>query len=236
VVESRVKAVLLDAGNTLVFLDGHRLRRVFASVGIEVDEATFAEAEFRARARLVADLSSGSNGMEPKAWKRYFRRIFRGVGVPWYRLRKVAVQAKAAHAESHLWSRVPSSIPPALQGLLNAGYRLGVISNADGSVEGLIESVGLSGYFEFVLDSGTLGWEKPDRRIFEAGLRQMGVEAHEALYAGDLCHVDVVGARSAGMRAVLVDPWHRSTCDADRISSIAELPDYVATLGEPPGG
>jgi len=228
--QARPKAILLDAGNTLVFLDGQRLRRVFAESGVTVDEARFRQVELEARAALVTELGRGSNGMEPKAWKRYFKRIFRGVGVPWYRMRRVANGSKAAHAETHLWTHVPAETPPALERLLQDGYRLAVISNADGSVEGLIETVGLSPYFEFVLDSGTVAWEKPDPRIFHSALDRMGIPPDEALYAGDLYHVDVLGARAAGMRSVLIDPWGRTPHDVDRLSSVAALPEFLAGL------
>ena len=109
------------------------------------------------------------------------------------------------------------------------GYRLAVISNADGSVEGLLEAVGVREHFEFVIDSGTVAWEKPDTRIFEEALGRLGVAAHESLYVGDLFHVDVVGARAAGLDAVLVDPLARSRFEVDTIRGVGELPAYLAS-------
>jgi HAD superfamily hydrolase (TIGR01662 family) len=231
---SRIKAILLDAGNTLVFLDGRRLRAVFGAVGVQVSEERFAAAELRARAKLVESMHGGSNGMEPKAWKRYFKTIFRGAGVPWWKMRRVARETKAAHLATHLWTQVPDGTEAALRQLRDSGYRLAVISNADGTVEGLLETVGLLPHFEFVIDSGTVPWEKPDARIFEDALGRMGVEAHQSLYVGDLYHVDVLGAREAGMEAVLVDPWDRARFDVDRIAGVGQLPEYLASRGGRP--
>jgi putative hydrolase of the HAD superfamily len=225
---STIKAVLIDAGNTLVFLDGRRVRELLATVGVRIDQQRFQAIEEAARARLVEDLSRGANGMEPRPWRRYFKRIFKASGVPWYRMRTLARRARVAHVESHLWTRVPPGTPAALEELLAAGYRLGVISNADGSVPGLLESVGLARYFEFIIDSGTMAWEKPDPRIFRDALRRMDVEPEEALYVGDLYHVDVVGARAAGMRALLLDPPGRATFDVDTIATLGDLPRYLA--------
>jgi putative hydrolase of the HAD superfamily len=57
-----------------------------------------------------------------------------------------------------------------------------------------------------VVDSKLAGFEKPDPRIFLPALTALGVAAADALYVGDLYEVDVVGARRAGMAAVLLDP------------------------------
>jgi putative hydrolase of the HAD superfamily len=234
---SRIKAVLLDAGNTLVFLDGQRLRAVFGAVGVQVSEERFAAAELRARAQLVDSMNGGSNGMEPEAWKRYFKRIFKESGVPWWKMRRVARETKAAHLATHLWTCVQGDTRAALQRLRDDGYRLAVISNADGTVEGLLETVGLRPHFEFVIDSGTVAWEKPDPRIFQNALGRLGVEPAESLYVGDLYHVDVLGARAAGMEAVLVDPWDRSMFDVDRIARVGQLPEYLASWsGGPENG
>ena len=225
---SQIRAILLDAGNTLVFLDGHRMRTLFADAGVEVSQDRFARAESKARAELVDSMNGGSTGLEPAAWKRYFRRIFRGSGVPWWRMPRVARALKEAHSLIEFWSHVDEETPAALQRVLDDGYRLAVISNADGSMEGLLETVGLRPYFEFVLDSGTVAWEKPDPRIFQEGVGRLGVEPHEALYVGDLYHVDVLGARAAGMEAVLLDPLDRLAHDVDCIPSVSHLPEYLA--------
>lgn len=51
-----------------------------------------------------------------------------------------------------------------------------------------------------------MGVEKPDPRIFHLGLREAGVAPAGAVYAGDLCSVDVLGARAAGLDGILLDP------------------------------
>lgn len=199
-----------------------------------MDEARFAEVELRARAKLVDSMDGGSNGMEPEAWRRYFKTIFKGAGVPWWKMRRVARETKAAHLATHLWTRVPDGTAAALRQLRDSGYRLAVISNADGTVEELLETVGLRHHFEFVIDSETVPWEKPDARIFEDALGRLGVEARESLYVGDLYHVDVLGARRAGMQAVLVDPWDRARFDVDRIVGVDQLPAYLAARSRRP--
>jgi FMN phosphatase YigB (HAD superfamily) len=72
------------------------------------------------------------------------------------------------------------------------------------------------------VDSGVLGIEKPDPRIFQAALQALRVAPEEALYVGDLYEVDVLGAQSAGIEAVLV-----SAC------SIEELAHSLLSGGRP---
>ena len=80
--------------------------------------------------------------------------------------------------------------------------------------------------FEFVIDSGEVGVEKPDPRIFQIALERMGVSAADALYVGDLYEVDVVGARAAGLDVVLLDPsGEHSGRDVKTVRSVAELAD-----------
>jgi FMN phosphatase YigB (HAD superfamily) len=64
----------------------------------------------------------------------------------------------------------------------------------------------LAQYFDVLIDSKLVGFEKPDPRIFQPALAGLGVAPEEALYVGDLYEVDVIGARRAGMAAVLLDP------------------------------
>jgi putative hydrolase of the HAD superfamily len=77
----------------------------------------------------------------------------------------------------------------------------------------LLEALGLAGWLDAVVDSGVVGFEKPDPRIFRHAAAALGVEPAEAVHVGDLYSVDVVGARAAGARAILLDPFGAWTVD-----------------------
>lgn len=223
-------AILFDAGNTLIFINPAEVLPIFLDVGVEVEEEIFWEAEFRARAGLARIVEDGATGTEAHIWHAYFLALFRGCGVPEDRLTEVAERVREAHEESHLWTYVAPATAPALGTLKERGFRMGVISNADGRVEGLIRKAGLSGYFEFVMDSAMEGVEKPDPEIFLRACRRMGVEPGAALYVGDLYPVDVLGARSAGMEALLLDPMGRLEYPVGKIPNVAALPRYLDDL------
>ena len=114
-----------------------------------------------------------------------------------------------------LWSKADPEAEAALGRVKRAGLVAGVISNSNGSVRSILEATGLVRYLDFVLDSSVVGVEKPDRRIFELALQEAGVASSEAIYVGDLYSVDVLGARAAGIDAILLDPrglWGPRDC------------------------
>ena len=222
------KAILFDAGNTLIFINPDVVLPVFREAGTEVDDEAFWEAEFRAQVQLAQRVEAGATGTETHMWQAYFGTLFRGCGVPEEKLEAVGHRIREVHEASHLWTWCAPETAPTLQELGERGYRLAVISNADGRVEGLIRDAGIRDFFEFVMDSAIEGVEKPDPEIFLRGCRRLGVEPAEALYVGDRYPVDVLGARAAGMEAVLLDPKGRLEYPVDRIPHVAALPEYLA--------
>jgi putative hydrolase of the HAD superfamily len=221
------RAVVFDAGNTLIFADRARIFEIYRDFGVEADEARFVSAELLARTELAARVESGATGTEAHIWKDYFLTLFRESGVPDNALAGVGARIQASHAASHLWTHVEPGTREALETLRDAGYRLAVISNADGRVEAVLRQVGLRDPFEFVVDSALVGYEKPDPRIFEEGLRRLGLQGSETAYVGDLFPVDVVGARRVGMQALLLDPAGTLDLPVHRIRSVGELPRWL---------
>ena len=83
-----------------------------------------------------------------------------------------------------------------------------------------------------MLDSADEGVEKPDPRLFEIALARSGARAETTLHVGDLYSVDVVGARSAGLHAVLLDAADLyEEIDCPRVRSLDHLADVIAANG-----
>jgi HAD superfamily hydrolase (TIGR01509 family) len=148
-------------------------------------------------------MERASGGDQERA-AAYLEALFLLGGVPPTHMGQLRDCLRRMHHERHLWSSVAEHSAEALGRLRNAGLRLGVVSNSDGRVEQALDAAGLREYFDVVLDSALVGVEKPDPRIFHAALDALGVAPEEALYVGDLYEVDILGARAAGMDAVLL--------------------------------
>lgn len=221
------RAILFDAGNTLVYADPVRLAEIFRGVGAEVDEEGVQGAELRARRILHESVRRGHAGTEPEVWRGYFERLFLEAGVPGEGMEAAGQRLREAHRRDHLWTGVAPGTHETLEALAEAGHRLAVISNADGRMEALLERVGLTRHFEFVLDSEVAGVAKPDPAIFQAATARLELDAAECLYVGDLYPVDYLGAKGAGLDAVLLDPLGMHGERAETVASLPELPAFV---------
>lgn len=217
--------VFLDAGNTLVTIDFEFVRDLLAEHGVTTDVASLERAEFQAR-RVVDHPQIVRATSDRVRWSPFFQALLIGVGAQDASLCARLLPLLEARQRSHnLWRRVVPEVPDTLSALLVSGRRLAVISNSDGRLDYLLRDVGLRDYFEFVVDSGRVGCEKPDPQIFRIALDQAGLAPGEAVYCGDLFHVDIAGANAAGIPAVLLDPGGtHPDADCPRICSISELP------------
>lgn len=222
------RAILFDAGHTLVFIDPERTREIFLEAGVEVSSDRFAAAELTARGVLTGLVRDGSEGTEPELWHQYFVTLMQEAGIPEDRREAAGQGIRRGHQDLHLWTGVDPRTPGALRDLADAGYRLAVISNADGRMEDALVRAGLRDHFEFVIDSEVVGVAKPHPGIFQAATERLSLDPAECLYVGDLFAVDVVGARGAGMSALLLDPLEMLDHPVDRIPAVADLPRYLA--------
>lgn len=222
-----IKAVLFDAGNTLIWLDHPYVVELLGEHGVDTTTEALMEAEYAAKL-LMDELARGGGADDRTRGSVFFAEIFRRVGVPDEHVPGIAQRLFARHAARNLWGNVREHTAETLEALRGRGYRLGVVSNADGRVEKALDAVGLLPHFEVVVDSGLVGIDKPDPRIFHLAAERLGVHPAQAAYVGDIYEIDVLGARAAGMRPILIDPlWKWTDRDCTRIRGLADLLDLL---------
>ena len=121
-----------------------------------------------------------------------------------------------------------------LERLRGKGYCLGVVSNLRRDMDQLCRNLGMSPYLDFCLTSADVGAEKPDPAIFRAALKQAGVMPSEAVHVGDQPRSDMVGARGAGLHAILLDRggWQDGIENCVRITGLSELDDILKSAPE----
>lgn len=126
------------------------------------------------------------------------------------------------------WDQILPGTRAALE-RIRRDYAIAVISNADGKIDAVLRRCGIDDCFASITDSGIVGHEKPHPAIFEAALREMKADPAESLYVGDVYSVDYIGARNAGMQAVLFDVAgaYRER-DLPRVESLTELEAWLA--------
>lgn len=200
---ARVEAVTFDAGQTLIDLDTELLAHRLAERGVQIPEAALAAAA-------------------APAWRQYDAAVTAAAGHPW----RVLMDALLAHAglgdhagpdrqraaivewlwqeqpRRNLWRRrIPGMFELAAR-LRGANIAVAVLSNSEGRLAELFVEQGWADEFPIITDSGRLGIEKPDPRIFAVTLAQLGVAPHAAVHIGDSWPADIEGALGAGLRAI----------------------------------
>lgn len=220
----KVEAVLLDAGGVLLDLDYAYLRRLVRARRHEVTLAALAAAEALARREQDRGVRQGRRVSD--SWRSYFHTLLGQVGLQRDEHVGIIDSLWEAHQRSGLWTVAVGGAVESVARLKEAGFRLGVVSNAEGQVARDLDNAGFGGMFETVVDSHLVGVEKPDPAIFDIALERMGgLGAESAVYLGDLPIVDVEGARSAGLTPILLDRFDLyPEVDVTRLRSFEELP------------
>ena len=227
-------AVLLDVGGVF-FVPAHdHILGAFARAGFTPAYEVLDRAHYEGARRFpVTDELEWA-----PAWRDYLDGYISACGVPDEMREAVHEHLDSEFADAALWMHEFPGSREGLAMLAETGTRLGIISNADGLIgqrladRGLLQvGPGIGVAVECIIDSGAVGVMKPDPRIFHLALDAMGIGPDDAWYVGDMPGIDVVGARKAGLRAVLMDPFSLHIGeDYDRVGSLAELADLICEL------
>ena len=241
---ARLDAIVFDAGGTLVRLDFEWMSELLSELGMDVPPIRLRRAEVEGRRRFDASVERNPVGGLPATpataalespplgaagdTRAYFGGMLAAAGVPIVRITDALERFEARHAACGLWTRPAEGARATLDRIAALGFRTAVVSNSDGRAERHLVDCGVHEGLELVVDSYHVGVEKPGARIFAIALEGLGVEPEHALYVGDIVAVDVRGARAAGMRMVLIDPYRDyAPRGVDHIPHIGALPDWV---------
>jgi len=220
-----VAAVFFDVDFTLIYpgptFQGEGYADFCARHGMSVEPARFAGA-VRA-ASSILDVAQ-DHAYDADVFVAYTRRIIEEMGGRGPRLDACAAEIYrewAACRHFHLYD----DVRPALEALAGEGLRLGLISNSHRCLESFQEHFDLRDLIAAAVDASGHGYMKPHPSIFREALARAGVGAAESMMVGDSVPHDIDGARSVGMRGILV---HRSddpvpATDVPVIRSLLEL-------------
>ncbi len=108
---------------------------------------------------------------------------------------------------------------------LEQGYTLAVITNRAKTAETALAHFDLLGFFPLVVTPTRAGVAKPDPRIMEFALTDLGLEREQVVYVGD-SSVDEGLCQAAGVR--LIAFRNRSLRAWAHVEAMAEIPPLLA--------
>jgi HAD superfamily hydrolase (TIGR01662 family) len=237
-----IKAVLFDLGETLLNY-GHLRPQIL----------------FNQAARLTYDYLRSLNqpiGSFSKYWMIHWAGLWWNLFRSWWRKRdfdSLATLRRYGEKEGYRltenqwhdlesrWyrpladqSHVESDLTETLKKLSDWGLKLGILSNSfvhSSALESHLNQLGILEFLTVRLFSYNFDYRKPDVRLFQEAIRQLGVHPQQVLFVGDRIAVDVRGSRAAGMIPVLkmahTNAGKSLPSDLICIDRIAELPEIL---------
>lgn len=125
---------------------------------------------------------------------------------------------------------------PCLDKLREQKIPMGLLTNWDLGARHLLKDMNLDHYFDSIVVSAEIEFEKPSPEGFLKSLENLDMEPEKAIYVGDNFHDDVVGANSVGMKALLVERWGHHNYpkgDFDRISNLGQVHENYCRKNTP---
>lgn len=158
-----------------------------------------------------------------QTWRDYHGLMLRELGLADDASRLVEA-VLASQFATDAWEPYPD-VRPMLDDVHTDDLVIGIVSDWSSNLAEIFAGLELDRYLDFILASGAVGVAKPDPAFFRMALERAGVEPHEAVMVGDSYRADVLGARAAGMDAILLDrPGKAGPADGPVMRTLLELP------------
>ncbi|MBQ7336968.1 MAG: HAD family hydrolase [Clostridia bacterium] len=222
------KVIVFDIGDTLIGYEPDSITvitRRFDNIGIKITAEEAAKINQTMELGIAKQIYREINGAERLDDAAFIECIDRQIlALPFVRAKINTAELEKAFKNAPIREKQNKIVKPNAHMVLQElkkKYRLGVISNYSASMLDYLHEADLADYFETIVISEIVGFEKPDPKIYECFLQQMGCAAKDCLYVGD--HpFDVMGAKRAGMDVVWLNQIYN-----DMPEYIHERPDYI---------
>ncbi len=234
--KSKIKGIIFDYGGTLdtggrhwseVLWEGYR------QAGVEVDKAEFREAYVYAerelaRTRHILPAHDFHDMLDIKVRIELEWLVQQGLFSP------DEVDAKGKEIARICYDFARKTVhasEPVLQALAEK-YPLVLVSNFYGNIETVLEDFGIRKYFKDIIESAVLGIRKPDPRIFEHGVKSLGILPEQTLVIGDSLRKDIEPAESLGCQVLWIkgESWTKEEDAQTHPNTIYALEEAKAVL------
>jgi len=220
-----IKAVLFDLGGTLASTADvpEIFARILRAHGIEVSRHEISEVHRQNQEEFSEELMAERG---PDFWVRWNLRILEGIGVEKdaeFLARKI----------DELWFdyadlSVYSDVMETLVQLKARKIKIGIVTNGfERDYKKVLQTLGLTGYFDVVVGVDTCNRVKPDKEMFLYAVDKLQVQPAEAIFIGDSVKRDYEGARKAGLKSLLIDREGKAPANVETVRSLTDVLEYV---------
>jgi len=229
-------AVFFDVGNTLLYAYpsvGHVCAEILRASGrihdlVEIERLLPLVDEYYEDRYRTDDTFWTDDERAADVWTGMYSLLCRRLGIPESEAAALSRSVYDAFGEAARWHAY-DDVAPAFERLRAQGVKVGIISNWDTRLEGVLTGLGLAPLLDTIVCSAAVGLHKPDPRIFEFACRRLDVRPEDCAHIGDHYYSDVVGARAVGMTPVLIDR-HGAGLDAAGVKCLLTLDDLEEAL------
>ena len=199
----KIKAVLFDVGNTLVYSHPETtFQRILAEYGIAKPLEEVREAMIRGNAEFDIDKHEGLSAHE-------FYTQWNIIQLKHLGLKGSKAKRLAATIDSQWWKYAEFHVYPDVERTLHMlkqmGLKLGIITGGfEEDIEAIMPKTGLDDLFDVKVGVNTTGKRKPHPEAFKHALKQLGIKPSQTIFIGDNFKADYEGAERVGMIPVLI--------------------------------
>lgn len=204
------QAVFLDAGNTLFHTPvsrRHRIVQALESRGRRADPEEIQTAMEQVRSDMwdspLWPLETIEH--EERWWLEYYTCLLDHLDEDVDLAGDLAKETLYVH---HV--QAFTDVNEVLEALQGQQVKLGMISNAFPSLDQALDKLGLTPYFDQVINSSLVDSWKPDERIYRIALKRLNVPPEDSIFVDDI-EENVATAEDLGFTAILIDRWEQHT-------------------------
>jgi len=230
-----IKAVFFDLYQTLVHyqpsqeeLEADALK----NLGIKVTAAALRHPilvanEFIYQQIAKKPLSQRSREETMALYAEYQRVVLKAAGIA--ADEKIVLRLLGMMQQAKMDLVLFDDVMPALDALKKRGLQLGLISNIEQNMTATLDKLGLAAKLDIIVTSQDAGFTKPNPGIFQYALKKSGVKPDESVYVGDQYQVDMVGAKGAGMKGILLDrdDYYQEKIECPRLKTLGDIVEFL---------
>jgi len=232
----QIDSIFFDYGGTL-FDYYPSNTEIWASIAnrlgvpIEPDDPRIREG-MRTQSRELDKIDKEFHELTEDELHQLNRFVLTAMGVTLERSHEIVTAEFIAREQGKMFQIYPDAAET-LQQIKQKGVKIGLLSNVGRrlarSRRPSLQEHDVLQYFDAIILSVEVGVWKPDKRIFELALREIGTKnPRRAMHVGDSLKADVRGAGNAGLIPVLFDPLdlHFSE-NTIKIKALSEVLQYL---------